>query len=209
MKSSDVVDIYPVVILKLSLDEAGKLTDISTDFSTYPSYDMQLMSAALYAEFSPAQLNGQAFSSEAYLVISFFPLNTYPTKPWSVSDYNDMKLIEKYQVRLIPKKVGLLSKPIPKRIPADSYQHSIIKTYLGNPVSVSLMIDSTGRVSIRRISKANQAVRLGLKKIIGKAKFFPALDYHSRPKPFSGLIQFEPFNNMYIRIKYNWMDSEL
>ena len=207
LKATDSFKIYPVILFKISLDKSGKVTNIENDLSTYPAFTEQLKSAILYAKFSSAKVKGKAVPSETYLLISFFPSNNYPTKEWSLATCQSMKLIECFQVRIFPAKVALLSKPIPKRVPATTYSSNLLPLYVGEEGSVFINIDTLGIPFIRHISKFNNLAKGKVKQFIRRMRFFPALDYQSKPQPFSGLIKISLLNDEYIRVEYIWLNS--
>jgi len=208
VKKADSIIIYPFVMLKVKLDKNGRLEAIVDDLSTATSIKEQVESALLYAELKPAVINNKPVSTEFLLLLSIFPFISYPTPVWKLENYNDMRFVDKYFIRILPLEVDFISKPIPKRIPADIFPINLINTNeFGKPTAV-ITIDTTGIVKNIRFSDQNKIISKDLRKLLKDLVFYPAIDREGKAVNYNGSVSFEIINNSNIRISYNWLLSK-
>ncbi len=198
--------VYPIIILKVSLDEMGKITDISSDFSTFPGFDDQLISAAMYAEYTPTIFNNQPIACEVYVVISFYNMINYPTPIWYENMYDSMSIIEQNRVKIFPSKLGLISKPLPQKEPGNEINYNSVKVFLTKATDFYMSINSeaiirTSMLSKRALTSQNRDI---IVKYLSKMRFYPAVNFEGQAVNFKGIIQLTRFNESLIRINYNW-----
>lgn len=202
---SDTSMIFKFVLVRVELDELGRVVNTEEVLSTFPAVTMQIMSAILWAEFSPAAVQGTPVPSECFVLVSFFPQIDYPTQVWRQSHLDSLKLLERLRVRLLPDTIGLMAKPLPTKVPGDEFTLTGRHVRFADTVNVGLFIDSTGRATRWRFSKAGKEIQAAVREIAAQLRFFPALDYQGRSHPFSGLVSFVFQGSSRIRIVYHWL----
>jgi len=206
IKSSDTSVIFKYILTKVTLDESGQVTDVVEVSSTYPAFTQQVMSAILWAKFSPTEVRGTPQPSKCFILVSFFPQISYPTRVWQQDNYDSLYLLERFRVRLLPDTVGLMTKPLPAKLSGSEFTLSGRHTAYRNQVSAFISVDVTGSASLRRMSKTGKEVQLAVRELIGRRlRFYPAMDYQGNPQRFSGLVTFIFKASPKIRMEYNWL----
>ncbi|HKK21844.1 MAG TPA: hypothetical protein VJ983_10260 [candidate division Zixibacteria bacterium] len=208
LQSTDSMNVYPYALLRISLDKAGELTDVSIDTTTYPVFAQQILSATRFASFAPARVKNKAVSSDALLLVSFFPQVSYPNRGWTADTTWHPGLLEGLQVRLIPAKYGLLSSPLPRRVPAETYPRSVAPAVSGK-ISVGLNIDSTGTVTSWSLNRIDPDTRKQVTAMLRSLRFFPAIGFDGITCPFRGLAYFTISGHTNIRIDFTWLSDEV
>ncbi len=196
---------YPYCLFQLSLDSKGQLTGIDEISNKYHTFSRQLMSAAQWAKFVPAKINGKNSNSNVYMMVSFFPQIFYPNKGYDNSKRDSYGLLERVQVRLFVDTVGLLSKPLPRKLKGNKYiyrgEHKrAIDTIIGY-----ISISKEGQGKLWRFTKTDQKMKKTLYKIMEQLTYFPAIDYQGKPHEFNGMISFIFDGSSTIRINYHWL----
>ena len=176
---------------------------MNKDFSSYPEFTDQLISAVMYAEFAPARINNQAVSSTAYLVISFFNLVNYPTKIWDKQLLDSMSILNKNRIQLFPDKIGLINKPLPKAVPGDIINARAFPVNVFIPIEVRLIVDSTAKVIPSVTGNVSEFIKTRVRSYLSKKKFYPAIDFTGNPVKHKGKIELHPNNESTIRILYD------
>lgn len=207
LKSQDSSVIFKYVLVKVGLDESGRVTEVEEVSSTYPAFSRQAMSAVLWADFSPAVVQGSPVPGECFVLISFFPQISYPTRPWQRSHLDSLGRSARFRVRLLPDTIGLMSKPLLTRMNSDKFTLAGRHVAFRDTVSVALLVDTTGRVSVRRCTGAGKELQQAARELSARLKFFPALDYQGRAHRFSGLMSFIFQASPEIRIVYHWLPT--
>ena len=208
LKVTDSSIVFKYVLVKVGLDESGRVTDVENVSSNYPAFSRQVMSAILWARFSPAVVQGSLVPAECFVLVSFFPQINYPTRVWQRSDLDSLGLLSRFRVRLLPDTVGLMSKPLPAKMSGHEFTLAGKHAFYRDTVSAALSVDTTGRVSLRRFTKAGETMQQAVYKLGERLRFFPALDYQGRPHRFSGLVSFIFQGSPKIRIVYHWLPMD-
>lgn len=208
LKVTDSSVVFKYVLAKVGLDESGWVTDVEKVSSNYPAFTRQVMSAILWARFSSAVVQGSPVPAECFVLVSFFPQINYPTRVWQRSDLDSLGPLSRFRIRLLPDTVGLMSKPLPARISGDEFTLAGKHALYRDTVSAVLLVDTTGRVSLRRLTKAGEIMQQAVYELGERLRFFPALDYQGRPHRFSGLVSFIFQGSPKIRIVYHWLPMD-
>lgn len=208
LKVTDSSVVFKYVLARVGLDESGRVTDIEKVSSNYPAFSRQVMSAILWARFSPAVVQGSPVPAECFVLVSFFPRINYPTRVWQRSDLDSLGPLARFRIRLLPDTVGLMSKPLPVRMSGDEFTLAGKYAAFRDTVSAALSVDTTGRATLRRFTKAGEGMQQAVYELGGRLRFFPALDYQGRPHRFSGLVSFIFQGSPKIRIVYHWLPMD-
>jgi len=208
LKVTDSSIVFKYVLARVALDESGRVTDVEKVSSNYPAFTRQVMSAILWARFSPAVVQGSPVPAECFVLVSFFPQINYPTRVWQRSDLDSLGPLSRFRIRLLPDTVGLMSKPLPAKMPGDEFTLAGKHAFYRDTVSVALSVDTTGRISLRRFTKGGEAMQQAVYKLGARLRFFPALDYQGHPHRFSGLVSFIFQGSPKIRIVYHWLPMD-
>ncbi len=196
--------VYPFVLVRLQLDDSGRLLGSEKVRSTCRGFDEQIMSALLYAKFSPAVVNGESIASTPFLLVSLFPQMDYPTAVWNREHYDQLSLLNKLSLRMLPDTVGLMSKAIPLRIPPDRYPLGRSRS-AHDRLSAYMQVDTLGKARLVRCSRVPRATVETVRRIIGNLRFAPALDYDGRARRFHGLVHLHYTGSTDVRIVYDWL----
>ena len=208
LKVTDSSVVFKYVLAKVGLDESGRVIDVEKVSSNYPAFSRQVMSAILWARFSPAVVQGSPAPAECFVLVSFFPRINYPTRVWRRSDLDSLGPLAKFRIRLLPDTVGLMSKPLPARMSGDEFTLAGKHTAFRDTVSAALSVDTTGRATLRRLTKTAEKIQQVVYELGARLRFFPALDYQGRPHRFSGLVSFIFQGSPKIRIVYHWLPMD-
>lgn len=208
LKVTDSSVVFKYVLARVGLDESGRVTDIEKVSSNYPAFSRQVMSAILWARFSPAVVQGSPVPAECFVLVSFFPRINYPTRVWQRSDLDSLGPLARFRIRLLPDTVGLMSKPLPVRMSGDEFTLAGKYAAFRDTVSAALSVDTTGRATLRRFTKAGEGMQQAVYELGARLRFFPALDYQGRPHRFSGLVSFIFQGSPKIRIVYHWLPMD-
>ncbi|MFQ6008028.1 MAG: energy transducer TonB, partial [Candidatus Zixiibacteriota bacterium] len=205
LKWSDSLVIYKYVLVKIELDESGEVVNTELVRSTSPTYNTSIMSAILWADFSPAEMQGTPIASECYLLVSFFPYINYPTRVWRRTELDSLSLLGRFRMRLLPDTVGLMSKPLPAWTGGEKFSYSGPHQYLRDTVSAILYIDTSGHVKLGRMNNGSKQLQAVVREICRHLRFFPALDFQGQSCPYSGLTSFVFQGSTKIRIVCHWL----
>jgi hypothetical protein len=152
-------------------------------------------------------VRGSPVPAECFVLVSFFPQINYPTRAWQRSDLDSLGLLARFRIRLLPDTVGSMSKPLPAKMPGDEFTLAGKHAAFRDTVSAVLSVDTTGRVSLRRFTKAREGLQKAVYELGARLRFFPALDYQGHPQRFSGLVSFIFQGSPKIRIVYHWLPT--
>lgn len=208
LKATDTSVVFKYVLVKVGLDKSGRVTDVEEVFSNYPAFTRQVLSAILWARFSPAEVKGSPLPVECFVLVSFFPQVNYPTRVWQRSGLDSVGPLARFRIRLLPDTVGLMSKPLPAKKSGDEFTLAGKHDFYRDTVGAVLSVDTTGRVSLRRLTKAGEKMQQTVYELGKRLRFFPALDYQGRPHRFTGLVSFIFQGSPKIRIVYHWLPMD-
>ncbi len=201
--SSDTLKPYPFVLLKLTLDPEGRPTAIDTVLSTQPGRAMTTASAALWADYAPATVDGKPVASDCYLLVSYFPQVVYPTRRWTPGRPDSIPAIERCRVALFADTVGLMAKPIPRRLPGSSLSLREARG-IGGTVSAVFAVDTSGAMRASAADVVSRSVWSVLRLMAKRMAFYPARDYQGRPRFYSGPVRLIFDGSEKVRIEYVW-----
>lgn len=206
LRRSDTSLVYPYMIFKLSLDEAGTVTAVDPLVSTFEKYTDQLRSAVHWGEYIPLRVFGRALPSVNYLVVLFFPAANYPTKVLTDGMTDSVSLYDPVRVTLLPDTVGLMAKPIPKGIWRDTLAYRLAPNLEEGPASANLAIDSLGVASILTVSpNPSFARQTRWHKLAERLRFYPARDLQGGTHPYRGRIFVDYVADTIIRVQFDWL----
>jgi len=208
LKQSDSSVIYKYILIRVGLDELGQVTNVELVRSSFPAFNMHIISAVLWADFSPATVHGTPVPSECFVLVSFFPRINYPTSVWCKSKLDSVSLLERFRIRLLPDTVGMMAKPVPVLVQGSELTLTGKYLLIRDTVSASLHIDTNGVVILRRFGKVGKRMRSTVREVAARLRFFPAYDYQGRPHPFSGLVSLVFQGSSRIRILYLWLPAD-
>lgn len=202
---SDTATNFPFVLVSVQLDTVGTPIAVEHVHTTYPAFADQIRSAARYAQYSPALVNGKAVSSQCFLLVSFFSGLSYPRPARDLADDSADSWFSQLSIRLLADTVGIMSVPLPRFDPPDVFLlNGKHQGYL-DTVACFVTVDTLGRASLGRMSKAVPEVQSAVRNIIGRLKYFPAVDYSGFPHRFTGLVSLEFNSSAIIRIDHSWL----
>ncbi|RKX29347.1 MAG: hypothetical protein DRP47_01970 [Candidatus Zixiibacteriota bacterium] len=204
LPSEDSANLYSFVLLKVSLDEHGQPLDIQEVLSTYSPCSQTTASAALWAEYSSAQIKGAIVPSECFVVVSWFREIAFSLGQWRLTDADTLPPLQRWRVELLADTVGLMHKPLPRSAGNLEVTSSERRFATNDTVSAVLSIDTSGTVSIRRFSKTSREIHQAIRELGKKLSFYPARDYTGHPKQFTGLVYLIFENSGKIRIDCQW-----
>ncbi len=200
----DTVGLYPFVLLRLTLDTAGRPTSVNEVLSTFPAYTLTSKSAAIWADYKPARVGGEAVASDCFLLICYFPQINYPTEPWQREQLDSLIPLHRARVQLIPDTVALMQKPLPRKMPGNEFNVGGHSIGVIDTISIHMVVDSSGETGFRRFSKTTQPQHRVVRQLVNQLSFYPALDYQGRPQYYSGLVRIAFAGSKKIRIDYVW-----
>jgi hypothetical protein len=207
VQRSDTSVAYPYVLVSIQLDDSGQVLNTEPVRSTIPACQTQIMSAILWAKFSPAVVRGTPTSTPCYLLISFFPHLHYPTRVWQRSAPDSLSLLERYRVRLLPDTVGLMAAPLPSWSSGYEFSFRGYNSAIRDTISAALYIDTTGQARLERFGSLTEEARRTIRDVTSHLEFYPALDYQGKPHRYFGLVSFIFQASSKIRIVCHWLEQ--
>ncbi len=199
--------VFPYILLKIELDRTGRLTAVEVVRSTLPDYNMPIESAAMWAEYAPAVVAGETVPSTGFLMVSFFPQLDYPLKRWDSARLAEISLMQRESVRLFADTVGLMFEPIPRRRDGDAYTLSARRRRSTDSINCYLSIDTLGFARVRAESKAGRSIKETMQQFRQVLRFYPALGFDGRPRPFYGFITLLQDSTTTVRVRYHWLKT--
>ncbi len=218
--------IYRTALFRVELDAGGRPTEVTPVMSTCEGYVDQLRSACLWAEYSPAKIDGKAVPFTAYLFVSFFPDVDCPTAPLVAEASAMWTLKDRMRVRLFADTIGLAAPPLPIRAWDGTISRADITELSPGRQSVLLEIDTLGNGHVQLVSPLPpghaQLVSPPPPGVVSSGKVswtcmriantlyrsYPALDFHGHPQPFRGLMHMAFENEDSIRIWVDWLSAD-
>ncbi len=200
---SDTLRPYPFVLLKLSLDADGIPIAIDTVRSTQSGLTMTTASAALWAQYQPAVIDGKSHAADCFLLVSYFPAVIYPTARWRADRLDSASVLERMRVQVIADTVGLMAKPIARRQPGNALTLAEAGG-LVDTVSAVLAVDTAGHVSFRTQDRISPREWQVLRRLSSRMPFYPARDYRGEARYYDGPVRVILDSSEKVRIEYVW-----
>ncbi|MEW6051419.1 MAG: hypothetical protein AB1644_10210 [Candidatus Zixiibacteriota bacterium] len=205
LKPWDTSAVYRYVLLRVSLDSLGHPEEIETVRSTYPAFTQQIASAANYARYDPARVDGTPVRSDCLVLISFFPELSYPSQTWSADAPDTIPLLRRLLVRTVVDTNVLLSLPIPRLASTDELSVGGRIVPAMDSMSVRFEIDTLGRATFRQIQPYTGKLLEFAQALARQLRFYPAQKFDGSPIKYSGLARIRPSGVKTIRIDYLFM----
>lgn len=196
---------YRYALYAIDLDSSGVVLERRILVTTYPVYDEQVKTAILWGEFAPAVQKGRSIPSTLYLMVSFFGAAAYPTPLWPPDPDSVSNRLEFLRIQNFADQSGLMALPLPQRLPSNIYPLGRDPVLQRDTVSVRIQIDSLGRCRFMGSAKTHKEIRIALRQIVPKIKFYPALDFSGRPQNYSGRAFFEFTGEANVRVRWTWL----
>ncbi|MDH3889811.1 MAG: hypothetical protein OEV49_01905 [candidate division Zixibacteria bacterium] len=196
---------YRYVLFAIDLDATGAVLERRIVRSTYPVFDEQVLTAILWSEFAPASVKGRSIPSSLYLLVSFFGPEAYPTPVWPPNPDSTSNPLEFLRLRSFADQSGLMSLPLPQRLPSYIYPLGADPVLHRDTVSARVQIDTLGQCRFMGSEQTNSEIRSVLGRIVPKIKFFPALDFQGRAQNYSGRAVFEFTGEANVRVHCAWL----
>ena len=195
---------YPYQIYRVELDSTGDVVEVELVRATSSAYHAQIKSAIVWGEYQPLKTQGRAVGSSNFLVVSLLPTVDYPTLPLCVDGFDTANVWDRMRVRLLPDTVGLLAPPIPKVAWSGRLREGFIGDLPADLISAGICVDPKGGSVVERISTENWRWRRVLTGSAHNRRFFPALDFAGRPRPWCGQVYVRYLDNSNARIWFSW-----
>jgi hypothetical protein len=206
-KTPDSLAVLPYALLKLELEESGKVISVAVVKSTLPGFASQIQSAALWGEYIPMLVDGKPVATSCFLLALFLPQLKYPAAPIDAKADSMVTWYDKWRVRIIADTVGLLNPAMPKVQGIDELTIMGEDRYLMGVVNAGLAIDVNGNVrftgSDTKQDKLNNAVKASIEGL----RFYPAVSFAGEVKSFSGTARFKFSNRANVRVDYLWLEN--
>lgn len=208
LKKGDTASVFPYIIFKLELDETGSITSVETLITTYLRFTEQLQTAIYWGEYSPLRIDGQAMASTNYLIVSFFPTSTYPTRALPISEDSSGSIYDVVRVRLVADTIGLLNKPVPRGRWTGTLAYGLAPYLDQGPASILVRVDALGVARVTRISpKAYFVSPTRWDLLAQRILMYPARDFHGRNTEYRGRFRVEYVADTIIRIQPEWLQE--
>ena len=204
---ADSLKILPYVLLKIKLDENGKLIESEMHESTMPAHTDQISSAALWGEYTPLLIEGKMSPCICYLLVSLLPQIQYPTKPVNFETDTMLQWYDHWRVRILPDTIGLVHPALPTVQKIDVLPLVGTEKLEFAGISAILVVDSVGNAAVgltdTKKAELNKAVRSMLK----NTRFFPATDFSGKHVGFRGAARINFESRANARIEYRWLND--
>ena len=196
----------PFTVVQVSLDASGRVIDNVITHDQYANFGRQIETAVLWSEFTPLLRRGEAVDATVYLVASFFPEMTYPTKVFHAVSRDSLALQQRQMLRILPDTLGLARPPIPASFFGDRMRPGKGGILPSGRVPVWLLVDSTGVARTLRTDPSAAHNQTYINDFVAGLRFYPAVRFDGTAVPFTGLVIFYPSDRGSIRIEYDWLD---
>ncbi len=203
----DSVTSVPFTVIELHLDSSGRVRAGQITHEQYPEFGRQLETAVMYAEFTPPRYNDRPIDGTVYLVVSYFPEVSYPTRPYHRDRRDSLALLARQQLQLLPDTIGIARPAMPVRLQADLMRSGKGGVLPAATVSVWVIVDTLGQARATRTDRAASGRQVYINDFLENLSFYPALDFHGRPVPFEGLMVLSRGGRENVRIAYDWLEN--
>ncbi len=197
--------LYPRAVIRVDLDTTGQVVGSDVVYSSFADINPLLLSAALWAEFSPATVLGNRSGVTVFLQISLFPAMDYPLKRWRPENWTDMSFHQRASVRLVADTVGLLFRPIPRTDAGDRFGLRAVRPPHWERLVCYAVVDTLGRVRLRPEWQAGGANREMVKVLEQRIKLYPAIDMAGQKQIYRGFITIDVESATNVRISPHWL----
>ena len=206
VRRKDSLGIYPFVLTRVDLDSAGAPTSIVPVRSTYAGFDALVHTACNWASYEPARIAGKAVPASVFVLVSFFPNVSYPTRSLDLTGDDTLPLLEMTRVRLLCDTLGPLSPALPRFIADDSLLMEGNPGIANGDGTVLCLIDSLGNARAGRIAAPGHLQRR-FQRLVAQLEFFPALDREGRPMNSMEPLGIRFSGSAYVRIDVLWLPA--
>ena len=207
VKKKDSVSIYPFVLTRLDLDSSGVPTAITPMQSTYVGFDALVRTACNWATYSPATVKGNAVPSTIFVLVSFFPNVSYPTKRLDFTSMTAQPLREAMRVRALCDTLGPLAPALPGFVADDSLLMEGKPGISTGEGTILCLVDTLGRARAGRIAVSSY-LQPRMQRLVSQLRFFPAIAHTGHPAPFSGPVRIRFTGSEYVRIDLLWLPPD-
>ncbi len=205
LKLPDTATSYRYTLLRLKLDQNGRVKKSSIVGTNCSDFADLILSAVNWATFKPARIQKKNVSSSCFLLVVMSPTIRYPTKYWTPKAAAKLPALEKYMVRVLADSAELMSEPLPRHAQQGEEDFPELRYGVRDSLSLHVSIDTAGYPRIIR-SSPDPLERSRIEKIVSRRlRFYPALDFQGRPVPFQGLIKLVALDLKKVRISYSWL----
>jgi hypothetical protein len=180
---------YLTITARITIDDSGKLADITYPIQGQDRMTHQVQVALMNAQFSPLIINGQPLPAEFFLTFRIFDNLQYPFSPLSTSDSTDtLPLTARYFLTQSYCANDISIPPLPRNHP-KGYIHTAAfgKNRIG-AARVKVTIDETGAVAGVLPLTASPAVSDIVRDVIRLTTWYPAVTAAGKRDRFSGAV---------------------
>ena len=197
-------EIYPIVLLRLTLDSTGRPLRSEEVLTTSASFGRLVQAASRWGRYAPARVEGKTRLASVFLLVSLFPDLSYPSQPWRSTEAATYGALDRMRVRILPDTTGFVCGPLPRWSPSDRYSlgGEIVRPGV---VAAWIRFDTLGTPQLMRTSKTGSAVRDAVRRLIASLRFHPAVAIDGTPRRFSGLMYLEFQSSTIVRIRCAWL----
>ncbi len=205
VSSVDTTPIPRFALIRVDLGVKGGLTRKELVATNYPGFGGQLVNAAGWAGYQPAKVGGKPVASSNFLLVTFYPSISYPTKPLLAAKPDSSTWHRKYLLRMLPDSSGYMSEPIPRAPSTGSLQIPVSPKQSRKSFIFECEVDSSGVVHLKSpLADTTGVPTLGAA-VAKSLRFYPALDFAGRPKSFEGYAEVSTLNRTNVRIRFLWL----
>ncbi|MBN1212975.1 MAG: hypothetical protein JXA92_10390, partial [candidate division Zixibacteria bacterium] len=195
---------YPYFLVKLTLDETGRPTEIKKLSNISLPFTDQIINVINWGNYTPLKIKGKPTVSESFLLISHLPQVNYPTNVYTPDD-STLSLRDRIRVRLLPDTVGLMSPPLPRNIIDNKIVCASDEVFGSGEATALVTVDTLGRVWL--VDAIPSKLKKNVFASVKYMSFFPAFDYQGHRQSFKGYLRLTFQNSKTVGVDILWLSQ--
>lgn len=165
----------------------------------------QLVNATAWATYQPAKMGGKPLASTNFLLVTFYPTISYPTKPLVAAKPDTSTWHRKYLLQMLPDTLGVMTEPVPRAPTSTNLLATVPPGQARRTFVIPCGVDSAGFLHLKAPYADSSGIPRLCAEIAKLVRLYPALDYRGGPKPFEGYVEITTLNQTNVRIRYLWL----
>jgi len=207
-EDTDSIAVPSYVSALIDLNENGRPTRIESNGSTPPLAD-QILTAMNWAEYIPAERNGQRTEGGLQITVILYPEVICPTEPVKFPLSDSVGMYEHNRIIARSSFADLLMLPVPVNLKRGLlYSYQPVANLPDTGLAI-IRIDGAGNPTLVFTNPSSVKTRENYLKVVASLRFYPALNSLGQAVSFTGRLSIYGTDSRNVRVSCDWLASPL
>lgn len=204
VRRADSLAQYPYSLVRLDIDTAGRATAVEIVRTTHQGYEHQTVTACNWADFEPARVDGTPTPAPVYVLLSYFPEQSYPTPAWTAPPSDSVIIQMRLSVSVRADTLGLLAKPVPRNVFTEKFTLTEVPGASFSSAGIWAEVDTLGNARGLRVGSTFETTISRFRTLLEQLRFYPAIAMNGRPIRYMGPLEARFVGSGDVRIRFLW-----